>query len=294
MLLPHANIPFLSRPGGLKGFISGIKKDHGVKHIFFWHSLLGYWSGLGGDLAKDLSAHKHPSFGESSTLSGAGAPETSSFIGVDAAKKKSRASDAIRAVQRIASSLFASLSALAIGQPQTVGTMAYPRLSSGVLAVEPTLQWWVFVRQGIGIGKGPEALYERMHGFLADAGVDGLKVDSQAAAVTLGQGRGGSAVFARWYIKALEASVKRNFREGCINCMCHPSECLMSYESGAVVRASDDFWPGDAASHTVSVAFLCLLFMRPYTIRRTMSVSLLCSSFVRPLHGLREIERLIV
>eukprot|EP00960_Hanusia_phi_P016096 474159-Hanusia_phi.AAC.1 len=36
--------------------------------------------------------------------------------------------------------------------------------------------------------------------------------------------------------------------------MCHPTECLYSYNETSVARASDDFWPRDPASHTVHVA----------------------------------------
>ena len=56
--------------------------------------------------------------------------------------------------------------------------------------------------------------------------------------------------------QAMEKSVVHHFGSdmNCINCMCHPTECLYSYNVTSVARASDDFWPRDPASHTVHVA----------------------------------------
>jgi raffinose synthase len=97
-----------------------------------------------------------------------------------------------------------------------------------------------------------------MHTQLAQAGIDGVKVDSQAITATLGEGRGGGAAFARAYITEMEKSVQENFgQNSCINCMSHRSECLYAYNSTSLVRVSDDFWPGDTASHTVCV-HVCL------------------------------------
>ena len=69
--------------------------------------------------------------------------------------------------------------------------------------------------QGVGLGGAcggaAKALYEKMHKELAKSGVDGVKVDSQAAVVTLGGGRGGSVDFTRAYIAALEESVASRY-----------------------------------------------------------------------------------
>ena len=82
-----------------------------------------------------------------------------------------------------------------------------------MLEVEPTLKYWAFVMNRVGLvgSKGGAAfdLFERMHGELLKSGVDGVKVDSQAAAVTLGGGRGGSVAFTKAYITALEASISK-------------------------------------------------------------------------------------
>jgi len=55
--------------------------------------------------------------------------------------------------------------------------------------------------------------------------------------------------------QSMEASVAKSFgSSNCINCMCHPLECLYSYRSTNIARASEDFYPRDPASHTLHVA----------------------------------------
>jgi raffinose synthase len=112
--------------------------------------------------------------------------------------------------------------------------------------------------------------YGELHAYLASCGVDGVKVDVQNIIETLGAGHGGRVALTRAYHRALEASVARNFPDnGCISCMCHNTDMLYSARQTAVVRASDDFYPRDPASHTVhvsSVAYNTLFlgeFMQP-------------------------------
>jgi hypothetical protein len=123
--------------------------------------------------------------------------------------------------------------------------------------VEPQQSWGALTLKGVGVssrGKMDE-FYDRMHSYLRSCNVDGVKVDVQAAATMLGAGRGGSAVATREMVQAMERSVSKTFgREQCINCMCHPIECLYAYQDTCVARASDDFYPNDAASHTLHVA----------------------------------------
>jgi len=62
-------------------------------------------------------------------------------------------------------------------------------------------------------------------------------------------------LLARKYQQALEASIARNFRDNSIiSCMSHNTDNLYSSKRSAVVRASDDFWPRDPASHTIHIA----------------------------------------
>lgn len=104
------------------------------------------------------------------------------------------------------------------------------------------------------------SFYNELHSYLASAGVDGVKVDVQNVLETLGAGHGGRVALARKYQQALEASVARNFGAGdkngvnMISCMSHNTDNLYSSKRSAVVRASDDFWPRDPASHTIHAA----------------------------------------
>ncbi|GJN03874.1 hypothetical protein PR202_ga21365 [Eleusine coracana subsp. coracana] len=99
------------------------------------------------------------------------------------------------------------------------------------------------------------SFYNELHSYLASAGIDGVKVDVQNILETLGAGHGGRVLLARKYHQALEASIARNFPDnGIISCMSHNTDNLYSSKRSAVVRASDDFWPRDPASHTIHIA----------------------------------------
>ncbi|PNX55891.1 putative galactinol-sucrose galactosyltransferase 2-like protein, partial [Trifolium pratense] len=59
----------------------------------------------------------------------------------------------------------------------------------------------------------------------------------------------------RSYHQALEASIAQNFcNNGCIACTCHNTDGLYSAKQTAVVRASDELYPHDPASHTIHVS----------------------------------------
>jgi len=136
-----------------------------------------------------------------------------------------------------------------------------PSPMDGILEVEPSLSWDPLTLGGIGLPRKDHALnfYDQLHSYLRDNFVDGLKVDAQAAFTMLGEGSGGSVKVTQDHIHAMEESVSRHFGpSNCINCMCHPTECLYSYKTTCMIRASDDFWPDDPASHTthlVNVAY---------------------------------------
>ncbi|KAK3257512.1 hypothetical protein CYMTET_33404, partial [Cymbomonas tetramitiformis] len=101
----------------------------------------------------------------------------------------------------------------------------------------------------------PKDLYEDMHTYLREAGVDGVKVDAQAGiALVSGAKGGGPALAALWHAR-LEASVKQHFPGNhVINCMCHSTENIYRFESSAVARASDDFYPRDLASSSPHIS----------------------------------------
>eukprot|EP00243_Klebsormidium_subtile_P005992 TRINITY_DN248_c0_g1_i3.p1 TRINITY_DN248_c0_g1~~TRINITY_DN248_c0_g1_i3.p1 ORF type:complete len:767 (+),score=194.64 TRINITY_DN248_c0_g1_i3:795-3095(+) len=133
----------------------------------------------------------------------------------------------------------------------------YPTISPGVLENQPCMALDSLALHGIGLVHPKKAFnfFDELHEYLASAGVDGVKVDVQSILEALGEGLGGRVALARMYHGALEASVKKNFPDnGCISCMSHSSDGIYSSKQTAIVRASDDFWPRDPASHTIHIA----------------------------------------
>uniref|UniRef100_A0A5B7BDP3 galactinol--sucrose galactosyltransferase n=1 Tax=Davidia involucrata TaxID=16924 RepID=A0A5B7BDP3_DAVIN len=135
--------------------------------------------------------------------------------------------------------------------------LAYPVSSPGVQLNEPCDALDSITKNGLGL-VNPEkvfSFYNELHSYLASANVDGVKVDVQNILETLGAGHGGRVKLARKYHQALEASILRNFPDnGIISCMSHNTDGLYSAKKTAVIRASDDFWPRDPASHTIHIA----------------------------------------
>ncbi|KAJ6839288.1 putative galactinol--sucrose galactosyltransferase 2 [Iris pallida] len=158
------------------------------------------------------------------------------------------------------------------GMEHYESSLAYPVQSPGVQGNQPDIVMDSLSVHGLGLvhPKKVYNFYNELHAYLASCGVDGVKVDVQNIIETLGAGHGGRVLLTRAYHQALEASVSRNFPDnGCISCMCHNTDGLYSAKQTAVVRASDDFYPRDPASHTIhisSVAYNTLFlgeFMQP-------------------------------
>lgn len=150
--------------------------------------------------------------------------------------------------------------------------LAYPVSSPGVIGNQPDIVMDSLAVHGLGLVHPKKVFnfYNELHAYLASCGVDGVKVDVQNIIETLGAGHGGRVSLTRSYTQALEASISRNFPDnGCIACMCHNTDGMYSAKQTAVVRASDDFYPRDPASHTIhisSVAYNTLFlgeFMQP-------------------------------
>ena len=77
----------------------------------------------------------------------------------------------------------------------------------------------------------------------------------QCVLETLGAGHGGRVQLTKEYHRALDASVAKNFPDnGIIACMSHNTDALYCSKQTAVVRASDDFFPREAVSHTIHIA----------------------------------------
>ncbi|GLT83759.1 hypothetical protein SLE2022_020310 [Rubroshorea leprosula] len=135
--------------------------------------------------------------------------------------------------------------------------LAYPVQSPGVESNEPDEGLNSIIKNGLGL-VNPEKVfnfYDELHSYLASVGIDGVKVDVQNILETLGAGHGGRVKLTRKYHQALEASIARNFlNNDIISCMSHNTDGLYSAKRTAVIRASDDFWPRDPASHTIHIA----------------------------------------
>ncbi|MCD7450565.1 flavodoxin-like fold protein [Datura stramonium] len=135
--------------------------------------------------------------------------------------------------------------------------LSFPVSSPGAESQEPDDALSSLTKNGLGL-VNPEKVYNfynELHSYLASAGIDGVKVDVQNILETLGAGHGGRVKLTRKYHQALEASIARNFPDnGIISCMSHSNDSLFSAKRSAVIRASDDFWPRNPASHTIHIA----------------------------------------
>ncbi|XP_047939379.1 probable galactinol--sucrose galactosyltransferase 2 [Salvia hispanica] len=135
--------------------------------------------------------------------------------------------------------------------------LAYPVQSPGVTGNQPDIVMDSLAVHGLGLVPPKKVFnfYNELHAYLASCGVDGVKVDVQNIIETLGAGHGGRVSLTRSYHQALEASIARNFADnGCISCMCHNTDGIYSARQTAVVRASDDYYPRDPASHTIHIS----------------------------------------
>lgn len=145
----------------------------------------------------------------------------------------------------------------AAGMEHYETALAYPVQSPGILGNQPDIVMDSLSVHGLGLVHPKKVFnfYNELHAYLASCGVDGVKVDVQNIIETLGAGHGGRVSLTRSYHQALESSIARNFPDnGCIACMCHNTDGIYSAKQTAVVRASDDFYPRDPASHTIHIS----------------------------------------
>ena len=112
-------------------------------------------------------------------------------------------------------------------------------ISNELLKIEPELAVAPFVA-GFGLiqddsagvpGAQWQRFYNTLHGQLARAGVDGCKVDGQAALARLAPP-----------VRVLEESRAMQSGLPSLHCMCHGGGLLWTYDRAALARASDDFW----------------------------------------------------
>jgi len=120
----------------------------------------------------------------------------------------------------------------------------------GILSYQPNynLEWW-----GALVGLVPAEsilrFYHDYHRHLRAQGVDGVKVDNQAATEGLGVATGGRVALMAAYREALESSVGRNFAGNLINCMSCANEMFYLAYGSNLTRTSTDFWPNIPSSH---------------------------------------------
>jgi raffinose synthase len=122
--------------------------------------------------------------------------------------------------------------------------------SPGLLGYNARLNhvWW-----GALVGFVPPAhihrFYHDYHRHLAEQGVDGIKVDNQAANEGLGHGLGGRVAVMHAYREALEGSAQVHFEGRLINCMSNSNEMIYSARASTLMRTSIDFWPNRPETH---------------------------------------------
>lgn len=85
--------------------------------------------------------------------------------------------------------------------------------------------------------------WDTWHSFLADCGVDFLKVDNQSSNSGHILGAIATAEGCRIAHRALERSIEKNFGGAVINCMGMDMENVLARPGSAVSRNSDDFFP---------------------------------------------------
>lgn len=186
----------------LRDFVGTIKEKYGLKYVYMWHALIGYWGGL---LPSSKALEKY--------------------------------------------------------NPK----IQYPVQSPGNLGNIRDIAMDSLEKYGVGL-IDPEKVYDfydDLHNYLANCGVDGVKVDVQNLIATLGSGHGGRESITRKYLEALDESIGKNFRDNnLICCMSHISDSIYSSKKSATARASEDFMPNEPnfqTLHIASVSFNSLL-----------------------------------
>ncbi|KAL3824908.1 hypothetical protein ACJIZ3_020937 [Penstemon smallii] len=178
----------------LKELIHYIKENYGLKYVYMWHALAGYWGGV-----------------------------------------------------------LSSSEALKKYNPK----LEYPVQSAGNVGNIRDIALDSLEKYGVGV-IDPQKVYDfynDMHSYLANSGVDGVKVDVQNLLETLGSGYGGRVSITKQYHEALDESIEKNFIDNnLICCMCHNSDSIFSSKKSATARASEDFMPNEPTFQTLHIA----------------------------------------
>ncbi|HEX2950497.1 MAG TPA: Sip1-related alpha-galactosidase, partial [Armatimonadota bacterium] len=127
------------------------------------------------------------------------------------------------------------------------------RFSPGMQHYHADIDNWFGNLMGVVAPDSIHRFYNDYHRSLALQGVDGVKVDSQAAIESVGQGFGGRVAMMKAYHEALEGSVQTHFFGQIINCMSCVNEMIYSALNSNLTRSSTDFWPNRPASHGLHI-----------------------------------------
>lgn len=91
--------------------------------------------------------------------------------------------------------------------------------------------------------------YNDYHSYLKGEGVDGVKIDVQAAIEAHCEKFGGRVKLVKKFRNALEESVVKNFDGEMINCMSCSNDIIYNTKKTTVMRSSCDFFPEVEESH---------------------------------------------
>ncbi|GAQ87662.1 alkaline alpha galactosidase [Klebsormidium nitens] len=136
-------------------------------------------------------------------------------------------------------------------------TLQAPVVTAGVRCNQPDAALEDMKAYAVGVMDPAQVgqYFSDQHAYLAAAGADGVKVDVQSAVETVGQAFGGRVAIQVAYQKGFSDSVAAHFPDNdAISCMSHGNDAMFHTRTINSVRASDDFWPRDPASHTIHVA----------------------------------------
>ncbi len=118
-----------------------------------------------------------------------------------------------------------------------------------IIDYAPSVAFYWGTKVGLVPPESIDRFFQDYHRHLRQQGVDGVKVDNQAALEGLGAGCGGRVTLMRRYREALEGSAQVHFRGTLINCMSNANEMHYGTLNSQLVRTSTDFWPNRPETH---------------------------------------------
>ena len=123
------------------------------------------------------------------------------------------------------------------------------RHSKGMFQVNEKYTKQLHFPYGMADPKECGRFYQDYHDSLRRQGVDGIKVDVQAALEGVAYGEGGRVSMIRNDHYALESSAQLHFQGELINCMSSSNDIIYSLLNSNMMRSSDDFFPNVPESH---------------------------------------------